>query len=76
MMVGKDEFRVMKDDEEQCREPGSTWVTLRCQCHVTLANHNVTSVQKDKKILVSEREESHIQVSFYTLVTLWLANVT
>jgi len=27
----------------------STWVTLGCQCHLTLANHNVTSVQKDKK---------------------------
>jgi len=27
---------------------GSTLVTLRCQCHVTLANHNITSVQNDK----------------------------
>jgi len=32
--------------------------------------------KKTKKILISEREESHDFLSFCTLVTLWLANVT
>jgi len=30
------------------KSPGSTLVTLRCQCHMILTNHNVTSVQNDK----------------------------
>jgi len=32
-------------------DEGSTWVTLWLVTLVTLANHNVTSVQNDKKIL-------------------------
>jgi len=43
----------------------NTWVTLWL---VTLANHNVTRVQRKKKYYERERRK--------TLVALWLANVT
>lgn len=49
---------------------GNTLVTLRCQCHVTLINYNIRSVQKDKKKPVNEREKSHNFLTFCTLVTL------
>jgi hypothetical protein len=42
----------------------ATWVTLGCQCHVTLINHNITSGQKNKKKSLSKRERRK------TLVTL------
>jgi len=36
------------------------WVTLWLMILVTLVNHNVTSVQKNKQKHVKEREESHL----------------
>jgi len=52
---------------------GSNLVTLRCQCHMILANHNITSVQNEKNynFLFSHKDF----LSFYTLVTLWLINI-
>ena len=35
----------------------NTWVTL---WWVTLANHNVTHVQRNKKKIVKEKEERHL----------------
>jgi len=46
----------------------NTWVTLWLMILVTLTNHNVTRVQRNKKYYERERRK--------TLVALWLTNVT
>ena len=68
-----------------CR--GSTLVTLRCQCHVTLANHNVTNLTPNKEMYLPTKQlniegsvqkklniEDNIFLSKYAMCLILISN--